>query len=438
MEDSKTTGKQDGEYAEENTAEEEGGEGGRYDNIDEQEPAGQSGEDDFIGPDDLEKAIQAGSAAAKDVQSEPSFFFDLKGDQSMENRNRAPVKIPERPSSRSSSSSEEVILFKGRGGQKRNETASGIDMVQMQAEIRVVEQAIIAKPTQPAPSPDPELPTKPVRSRKLSKNEKKQKGREKRNAKTRFEDEEDAILADYIANLRDNTDVDDYFKQLLEGGNESDNSGASDLSASNAKRDHTPGDVDDTECGESDEDSEGEAEAMHENEFPSEVDDETLARLIAGHQFSQDLGMEDVNFGDSSDSDLASDKPTKKTKQRQMLEDEFDVMDWERPSLYSRKANGAKTQINFNLSDSELEATLQASWKNDRLKKSNRKRQREEMRALGMLGKNVNPDDLRVKYPDGMNLEQVADEMRTFMQSTDEQYVYWHSLLISITDLYPD
>jgi hypothetical protein len=43
------------------------------------------------------------------------------------------------------------------------------------------------------------------------------------------------------------------------------------------------------------------------------------------------------------------------------------------------------------------------------------------MRALGMLGKNVNPGDLRVKYPDGMNMEQVADEMRIFMQSTDEQ-----------------
>jgi hypothetical protein len=160
---------------------------------------------------------------------------------------------------------------------------------------------------------------------------------------------------------------------------------------------------------------------MYGDELPSEMDDETLARLIAGHQFSQDLGMEDVNFGDSSDSDLASDEPTKKTKQRQMLEDEFDLMDWDRPSLYSRKGKGVKNQINFDLSDSELEATLQASWKNDRLKKSNRKRQREEMRALGMLGKNVNPGDLRVKYPDGMNMEQVADEMRIFMQSTDEQ-----------------
>jgi hypothetical protein len=443
VEDSRTTRKEeeeDGEDTEENTEEEEDEEGEEVgnDQLDEQELEGQSEEDNFIGPDELEKAIQVGAAAAKDVQSEPSFFFDLKGDQSTENRNRAPVKIPERPSSRSSSSSEEVILFKGRGGQKRNETASGIDMVQMQTEIRVVEQAIIAKPTHSAPSPAPELPTEPVRSKKLSKKEKKQKHREKRVAKTRFEDEEDAILADYIANLRDNTDVDEYFKQLLEGRDESDDSDASELSASNVKQDHPPGDVDDLECDESDEDSEDDAEVTHEDELPSEMDDETLARLIAAHQFSQDLGMEDVNFGDSSDSDLASDEPTKKTKQRQMLEDQFDVMDWDRPSLHSRKGKGARNHINFNLSDSELEATLQASWKNDRLKKANRKRQREEMRALGMLGKNVNPDDLRVKYPDGMNMEQVADEMRTFMQSTDEQYVYWHSPLILITDLSSD
>jgi hypothetical protein len=95
-------------------------------------------------------------------------------------------------------------------------------------------------------------------------------------------------------------------------------------------------------------------------------------------------------------------------------------MDWDRPSLRRRKGKGARAQISFNMSDSELEASLQASWKSDRLKKSERKKQREEMRALGMLGKK-DPDDLRVKYPDGMNMDQVADELQTFLMGSDEQ-----------------
>lgn len=101
--------------------------------------------------------------------------------------------------------------------------------------------------------------------------------------------------------------------------------------------------------------------------------------------------------------------------------DDLDMMDWERPSLQrKKKGKGAQAQINFNVSDSEMERALQAAWKNDRLKKSERKKQREELRALGMLGKKVNPEDLRVKYPDGMSMEQVADEFRAFLFGTDE------------------
>ncbi|KNB06121.1 hypothetical protein FOXG_08171 [Fusarium oxysporum f. sp. lycopersici 4287] len=321
---------------------------------------------DFIGPDDLEEAIQAETIPEESTPQEVPFFFDLTGDQLQKKKDLPPVEIPDRPSSRSSTSSEEVLLFKGRGAQRNVQPVPDIDMVQMQTEIRVVEQAIIAEPAHSAQSPAPELQTEPIRSKNLSKKEKKQKKREKRNAKTKFDDEEDAILADYIANLKENTEVDDYFKELLEGGRHSDDSGVSE--SANAAGDDTDADTDD-------------AEATNGDEVPSEIDDETLARLIAGQQLGQDLGMED-------------------------------------PA--SARRQGARAQISFNLSDSELEASLQASWKSDRLKKSERKKQREEMRALGMLGKK-DPDDLRVKYPDGMNMDQVADELQTFLMGSDEQ-----------------
>ncbi|EWZ47619.1 uncharacterized protein FOBCDRAFT_315719 [Fusarium oxysporum Fo47] len=361
---------------------------------------------DFIGPDDLEEAIQAETVPEESTPQEVPFFFDLTGDQLQKKKDLPPVEIPDRPSSRSSTSSEEVLLFKGRGAQRNVQSVPDIDMVQMQTEIRVVEQAIIAEPAHSAQSPAPELQTEPIRSKNLSKKEKKQKKREKRNAKTKFDDEEDAILADYIANLKENTEVDDYFRELLEGGRHSDDSGVSE--SANAAGDDTDADTDD-------------AEATNGDEVPSEIDDETLARLIAGQQLGQDLGMEDVHFGDSSsDSDSDDDDTGKRTKQRQEFDDDFDLMDWDRPSLRRRKGKGARAQISFNMSDSELEASLQASWKSDRLKKSERKKQREEMRALGMLGKK-DPDDLRVKYPDGMNMDQVADELQTFLMGSDEQ-----------------
>ncbi|KAF4345800.1 SQS1 [Fusarium beomiforme] len=375
--------------------------------ITEQNGEDSTDEDKFIGPDDLEEAIQAETVPEESKSQEPAFFFDLIGDQSQKKKDQPPVQIPERPSSRSSTSSEEVLLFKGRGTQRKVQTVPDINMIQMQTEIRVVEQAIITEPAPLASSPVPELQTEPVPNKKPSNKERKQKRREKRNAKTRFEDEEDAILADYIANLKENTEVDDYFKELLGGGKDSDDSGVSE--SDNA-----------AEGNDSDEDTD-DAEATNGDEIPSEIDDETLARLIAGQEFGHDLGMEDVNFGDSSsDSDSDDGDSGKKTKQRQMFGDDFDLMDWDRPSLRRRKGKGARAQISFNMSDSELEASLQASWKNDRLKKSERKKQREEMRALGMLGKK-NPDDLWVKYPDGMNMDQVADEIRAFLIGPDEQ-----------------
>ncbi|KAF4947321.1 hypothetical protein FGADI_10502 [Fusarium gaditjirri] len=359
----------------------------------------------FIGPDDLEEAIQAETVPEESIQHEVPFFFDLTGDQLHKKKDLPPVQIPDRPSSRSSTSSEEVLLFKGRGAQRNVPSVPNIDMVQMQTEICAMEQAIIAEPAHSAQSPAPELQTEPIRSKNLSKKEKKQKKREKRNAKTRFDDEEDAILADYIANLKENTEADDYFKELLEGGRPWDGSGVSE--SANAAGD----DTDDTDN----------AEATNGDEGPSEIDDETLARLIAGQQLGQDLGMEDVHFGDSSSrSDSDDDDTGKRTKKLQEFDDDFDFMDWDRPSLRQRKGKGARAQISFSMSDSELEASLQASWKSDRLKKSERKKQREEMRALGMLGKK-DADDLRVKYPDGMNMDQVADELQTFLMGSDEQ-----------------
>ncbi|CAM1503722.1 Fc.00g013130.m01.CDS01 [Cosmosporella sp. VM-42] len=350
-------------------------------------------EDEVVGPEEMEAAIQPKVVPAE----EPTFFFDLTGDQSQRKTQKTTIQIPDRPSSRDSSSSDEVILFKGRDAQRRTNPTTTMNLVQMQAEIQVVEQKISV-----IPDPAPVLTTGKTAAPK-------NKRQPHKTVNSTSNDEDDAIIADYIANMRENGESHDFLEQQScnrrdLGGTESDHA---DSSNSDDDNDQLNTDVD--------KEREAEAGGNEQEESESDLDDETLAKLIAG----QELGANDVDFDESSsDSDSSSAK--EKVDSQLVDQDDFDLMDWYRPSLRRRKGKGARAQINFNVSDSELEQTLQVAWKNDRLNKSERKRQREELRALGMLGKKANPKDLGVKYPNGMDMEQVAEELRNFLLSSDE------------------
>jgi hypothetical protein len=94
----------------------------------------------------------------------------------------------------------------------------------------------------------------------------------------------------------------------------------------------------------------------------------------------------------------------------------FDVMDTERPSLRPRK-KGRRGQMPAELSDSELNETLQASWQADRAKKRLKKAEREELRKQGLLGRKGKAADLSAKYNDGFDLNQIIEEIRDFVFS---------------------
>ena len=105
----------------------------------------------------------------------------------------------------------------------------------------------------------------------------------------------------------------------------------------------------------------------------------------------------------------------------------FDIMDWDRTSLV-KKPKGQKPALPFDVSDSELEAALLSSWASDRNKKSARKREREELRAQGLLGKkNKHKANMKAKYAEGMTMDDIKDEIKQFLMSTHESYVL-HSL----------
>lgn len=98
--------------------------------------------------------------------------------------------------------------------------------------------------------------------------------------------------------------------------------------------------------------------------------------------------------------------------------DGFDVMDFERPSL-KKKPKGRKGKLVFDLSDSDLEASMQTAWENDRVRKKERKQEREELRSQGLLGNKNGKINMRDKYKEGLNLTQIKEEIRNFLQRDD-------------------
>lgn len=99
--------------------------------------------------------------------------------------------------------------------------------------------------------------------------------------------------------------------------------------------------------------------------------------------------------------------------------DGFDVMDFERPSL-KKKPKGRKGKLILDdVDDSELEEAMQAAWDHDRIKKKERKQEREELRAQGLLGSKNGKVDMKQKYKEGMNMQAVKDEVKQFLMGSD-------------------
>lgn len=103
----------------------------------------------------------------------------------------------------------------------------------------------------------------------------------------------------------------------------------------------------------------------------------------------------------------------------------FDIMDFDRPSL-SKSGKGKKLpDFDLMLSDSELEMHMQDVWQTDRKKKAAKKKEREELRSQGVLGKDPEDADLRQRYSKGMNMEELMTEVRAFLMSSKTTYVYY-------------
>lgn len=377
-------------------------------------------------PGDADTQLQSGD-------QEPSFFIDTSGDQTLSRRQVEPVVIPEPHSSGDeSSSSEDVVLFKGRNGARTDNTSTPVAddiTIQVQAVEATVQKISLEEPGQ-SNEPAARSDSPPL-------------------WQLRGHNDEDAIFADYVANMSEDDEA--------HGDGDGDAEKAQLYAAFSANRDLGGSDGDVVIAEESDsEASEGAGDpgrrrrpaAFETGESTTaedtDITDEALARLLARQE---ELGLDDdemmllagSGFGVMSssrhkDSDTRKENVGSKARRtaktggrgpvpsaREVADafDDLDLMDWGRHNP-PRKPKSKRGQPTFDISDSELEETLQATWKADRLRKKEKKQQREELRSQGLLGKNVDPDDPRVKYQAGMTLDQIKEEMRTFLCGADE------------------
>ncbi|KAG7046833.1 G-patch domain-containing protein [Colletotrichum scovillei] len=393
-------------------------------------------------PREAEKATMSGAEDITGVEAPVTqntasplpFFFDVVGETQRLDAfvDRTPTRSP---SPTPSNSSEEAILFRGRNNVPRDKQGSkskaksklkSFNLGGISTEINVLEKTVKSNKDSSRDLPMKTAGSSTQKSRRNA-------------AKDLKRQEEDELVADYIANMREygedealvpakaysrrdiggslseSEGIDDSFQTVVA------TSKAEDVSGVNSESEHTTAGIGKAP-------KESDKKPVHTAQRRSErgkviQDDHALMGIFETDvsylaSLEQSLAEDASPPSDSSDQD--DDDIFRSAADRFANEiDDFDFMDWSRPALKPKKSKGARGKVPvFDISDSELEGKMQAAWKNDRLKKAERKKERQAMRSMGLLGKHANPEDLRVKYPHGMGLEQIADELRTFLLGT--------------------
>ncbi|KAM0321297.1 hypothetical protein ACHAQA_010190 [Verticillium albo-atrum] len=195
--------------------------------------------------------------------------------------------------------------------------------------------------------------------------------------------DQDAILADYIANMRENGDDEDLINSK---GHARRDIGGSDMDVHMEDGFNSAQEIDSS--------GPGRDYASHA-EVASHTGRQSAAENLPGNHASDTPGPTDNDFLLAhllATDELGADRSENEDA------DDFDFMEWGDPiTKRVRRQKKGKLPV-FDVSDSELEATLQSAYKNDRLKKAERKKDREMLRSQGLLGKNVNPEDMKVLH----------------------------------------
>ncbi|KAK5653599.1 hypothetical protein OQA88_8861 [Cercophora sp. LCS_1] len=368
-----------------------------------------------------EEVVMADAPAVVEPAGDTApFFFDLTGNKTLHHVFQQPSPEPTpRFTSVDPESDDEVILFKGRSSKSERNGKRGGQRKKPQFLVDKMRSKKAGEAQRAIMNESPSHinlrqsdPANGDRAGPSHMGQEVPKGPEGVN-------EEDAILADYIANMEANPD-DDFLSQIRsfskrELGGSDEAFGANSSGNESSSEDSTDEDDEDGYGKNGDPTTAGEDQDMN-----ADMDDETLAHLLARQE----------QLGISSDELLLGNGTRLRSRRAKSQSNglnstsvteafgELDLTGFEPP--VPRKGRRRKQPPVFNVSDSELEAALRKAWERDRERKKNRKLEREAKRVQGLLRKNADPEDLRVKYQSSMTVDDVKHELLQFLMDTIE------------------
>ncbi len=155
-------------------------------------------------------------------------------------------------------------------------------------------------------------------------------------------------------------------------------------------------------------------------------DDDDADEEVEGLTSLQERNPYTLMFSPKRGSDRGSKRPRGEFPSATRMADAydgFDIMDFERPSL-KKKPKGRKGMPVFDLSDSDLAESMQQAWDIDRSKKKERKQEREELRAQGLLGSKNGQVNMKQKYKEGMGIQEAKEEIKIFIIGNKQRLVY--------------
>ncbi|KAL2179409.1 uncharacterized protein P884DRAFT_219111 [Thermothelomyces heterothallicus CBS 202.75] len=404
---------------------------------------------DIVGQISLSTEFATKSAGSLDQPSiseggetKELFFFDLAENEPTIDPSITPPKIASpRSSSAESDSSEEIILFKGRTANSQrpllgNENFPRATPVPPEEHNQHNSEVILSR-FEKGNAQNTRPPSQGSQKRSKARRRRLQALKAMKDA------EEDAILADYVANMVANSDDDllaNQIQPLTCHRDLGDDDDAIDFGVTEEKspKGDNPLDEVEEEFAESDASDTGVVdfvESDDDHDTDADTKDEALARLFS-EQEELGVGSDDLLLLTSAFANTG----TRKSKEKRVLKansgrapreppsatqvadafDCLDLADWGYLSGRTRKRR-SKQPPNFNVSDSEIEAALKTAWQRDRERKKSRKQERETLRSQGLLGKEAGPDDLRVKYLSGMRLDDIKLELTSFLVGSAER-----------------
>lgn len=321
-------------------------------------------------------------------------------------------------------SSEDEVLFMGRQTQTaRNDvepprvrplsTASSVVVRVIEDDIQFPPQPDTDSLAKEWESPLPENPQDLLEDDFIglsTKNRRAKKRARNNNKKKSTLNYDDAILADYVRNVsRQDESSDDELPDIDELGLSSKDKAKfralSTLDTVEESSLHASKEVNDDDISDDDPEDSDDSSSL----------EELLSHIRRGASFTM---LEDSWANDFS-------------LEGENFDVDFDMIDMQRDGpLKKKKKKKGKRQMDFGLSDSELELHLEEVWEKDRKTKRDKKKEREQLRAEGLLGKKKKPD--RRPKDGAFGMDGLKVELKEFLQSQSERYLYSYTIYRSV------